>query len=187
MSDGLLAEATCPWWLIPTFDNPLRRWLHPAQRLLAPLVNEGDRVLEPGCGMGYFTLALARLVGPSGKVLALDIQAKMLQGVTFRAKRAGLSERIETQLCEPTRLAVTGPVDFALAFWMVHEVSHREQFLADIRDALRPGGKLLVVEPKIHVSGSNFDRTLSLAEGLGLVPELGPAVRLSRSALFTRS
>ncbi len=54
----------CPWWLCPTFDNPLRRLIHNPDRILAGLVRPGEIALDLGCGMGYFSIPLARLVGP---------------------------------------------------------------------------------------------------------------------------
>lgn len=187
MSTGILAEATCPWWLLPTFDNPLRRWIHPPERILTEFVRPGDTVLEPGCGQGYFTMALARLAGPTGQIVAVDLQERMLAGLRRRAARHGLSERIKPTLCGPDRMGVAGPVDFALGFWMVHEVDDRKGFLGEVRDALRPGGRFLVVEPRVHVSRSNFERTLAIARELGFGIEPGPDVRLSRSAVLVKS
>ncbi|MEN9354430.1 MAG: hypothetical protein RL318_1755 [Fibrobacterota bacterium] len=177
---------TCPWWLLPTFDNPLRRLIHPAEMILAPFVKSGDVVLEPGCGMGYFTMAMAHLVGETGKVIAVDVQSKMLEGLERRARRTGIETRIQAHLCLAESLGIEGPVDFALAFWMVHEVPNRQRFLTDIHHALRPGAALLVVEPRLHVSKRNFDRTLEIGRTLGFRLEEGPHVRLSRSAILRK-
>ena len=76
---------TCPWWLLFTFDNPLRRLIHDPEKILAPYVESGDAVLDVGCGMGYFSLGLAKLVGPEGKVIAADLQPQMLAGLKKRA------------------------------------------------------------------------------------------------------
>ena len=56
-------------------------------------------VVDVGCAMGYFTLPLAGLVGPTGRVIAVDLQARMLRALDRRARRAGLSEPIETRRC----------------------------------------------------------------------------------------
>lgn len=75
-----MAKHVCPWWLGYWLVSPLRRlWEHPV-RMLGPFVREGMLVLEPGCGMGFFTLDLARMVGPRGRVVAVDVQERMLAG-----------------------------------------------------------------------------------------------------------
>ncbi|MBK9577589.1 MAG: methyltransferase domain-containing protein [Fibrobacterota bacterium] len=187
MRDGICAEVTCPWWLLPTFDNPLRRWIHPAERILSPWVKPGETVLEPGCGMGYFTIPLARLVGSQGRVIAVDLQDRMLQGVAVRARRAGMSERIQAMRCESDRLGVVGPVDFAMAFWMVHEVSHREAFLAEILGVMKDQGRFLVAEPRVHVTAANFQRTLDIARSVGFQVVAAPKVGFSRAVVFAKS
>lgn len=187
MHDGICAEVTCPWWLLPTFDNPLRRWVHPAEAILSPWVHPGDIVLEPGCGMGYFTIPMARMVGPQGKILAVDLQQRMLQGLVARARKAQMLERIDAIRVKPDRMGVERSVDFALAFWMVHEVSDREGFLAEIHGALRAGGRLLVAEPRVHVTQANFERTLRIAHGLGFEVVDSPKIGFSRAVVFAKA
>ena len=63
----------CPWWLCYSFDNPLRRFIHDPAHLLAPYVKPGMTVVDVGCGMGYFTIPLARIAGPGGLVIGLDL------------------------------------------------------------------------------------------------------------------
>ena len=89
--------------------------------------------MDVGCGAGYFSLALAEIVGAGGKVLALDIQQKMLEIARRRAERRRLHRRIEFRLCDPDSLGTSEPVDFILAFWMVHEVLNRDAFLEELR------------------------------------------------------
>lgn len=60
-------QHTCPWWLLFTFDNPLRSLVQNPQKMLRPYVKQGDIVLDVGCGMGFFTLGLAELVGQDGR------------------------------------------------------------------------------------------------------------------------
>jgi ubiquinone/menaquinone biosynthesis C-methylase UbiE len=183
---------TCPWWLLFTFDNPLRKLLHDPRTILEPYIHAGDTALDVGCGMGYFTLELARLVRPEGsrnamgRVIAADLQPQMLAGLYQRAVRAGLLESIQILPARPDHIGLDCPLDFALAFWMLHEVRERGKFLQEILDALKPGGRLLIVEPLIHVSSRSFSDTISLAEQLGFTIQARPAIRSSRAVLLNK-
>src|SRR5690242_3798650 len=115
----------CPWWLGYFLINPFRRWRQDPGKILAPFVREGMTVLEPGPGMGFFTLELAKRVGPAGQVIAVDIQSRMLKKLKRRAVKRGLLERIETRLAAPESMAIgdlNGKIDFALAFAVIHEL-----------------------------------------------------------------
>lgn len=63
----------CPWWGGYFLLTPLRRLIENPEELFRPLVRPEMTVFEPGCGMGYFTLPLARMVGPEGTVIAVDL------------------------------------------------------------------------------------------------------------------
>jgi ubiquinone/menaquinone biosynthesis C-methylase UbiE len=177
---------TCPWWLLPLFDNPLRKLVHDPLKILRPFVKTGDTVLDVGCGMGYFSLGLAKLVGETGKVIAADLQPQMLAGLTQRAARAGLEKRIHPQLCQRDKIGVDQPVDFALAFWMVHEVRQRREFLQEIYSLVKPNGKFLIVEPVIHVARADFERTIAISQEIGFKTAGRPQMAASRAVLLTR-
>jgi ubiquinone/menaquinone biosynthesis C-methylase UbiE len=187
MSSNILnKEHTCPWWLIATFDNPLRQLIHNPQQILGDYVKPGEIVLDVGCGMGYFTLGLAALVGPEGTVIAADLQEQMLTGLRKRAERIGLIERIQVHQSKPDQIGVLEQIDFALAFWMVHEVQDPVAFLGEIYTQLKPGGKMLIVEPKLHVSGKAFEQTVNQAKSLGFQVVDLPKVRASRAILVNK-
>jgi tRNA A58 N-methylase Trm61 len=144
-------------------------------------------VLEPGPGMGFFTLELARRVGPKGRVLAIDVQSRMLEHLVRRAKQAGLADRIDARQPSGDHLGIEehrGKVDFALAFAMVHEVPKPEVLFADLHDALKTGGKLLLAEPRGHVRAEAFEASLAIAGNSGFVLESRPAIRRSHAALL---
>jgi SAM-dependent methyltransferase len=168
----------------------LRRLLYDPQAILKPYVVERMTVLEPGPAMGFFTLELARLVGPKGRVIAIDVQPKMLDGLMRRARKANLAERIDARRAMGDRLGIDelqGAVDFALAFAMVHEAVRADILLGDIHDALKPAAKLLLAEPKGHVSADAFEATLAAASEAGFKLESRPAIRRSHAAVLTRS
>ncbi|MFB3886628.1 MAG: class I SAM-dependent methyltransferase [Thermodesulfobacteriota bacterium] len=177
-------NVVCPWWLCFTFDNPLRKLLHNPQAILSPYVHPGDRVIDIGPGMGYFTIPLARLVGPEGRVVAIDVQEKMLSVLKSRAKKNGVSERIETYLASERSLGIHEKADFILAFWMAHEVRDQSSFFGEIRDLLKPEGSLLLAEPILHVPRKYFLRTLNSAIEIGLVVKGSPRIRISHTALL---
>jgi ubiquinone/menaquinone biosynthesis C-methylase UbiE len=174
----------CPWWLIYSFDNPLRRLVHKPEVFLAPYVRPGATVLDIGCGMGYFSMALARLVGPDGRVISADLQPQMLDLLRRRAERQGLADRIIPRKCVVDDINVSEPVDFALAFWMAHEVPDPDRFFAQLRRCLKPGAKLYIVEPRIHVKLEALKRTIARAEGQGFKTWAWPKVRLSRAVVM---
>jgi SAM-dependent methyltransferase len=184
-----MANHVCPWWLGYALVSPLRRlWQRPDQ-ILAPYVRPGMLVLEPGCGMGFFTLDLARMVGPTGRVVAVDLQERMLAGLRRRARRAGLLDRIEARLAGSDRLGVAdlaGLVDVAFALHVVHEVPDIQGFFAEIAAALKPDGRLLFVEPRGHVSEDTFVASLALAEKAGFKIVDRPRIRHEPAALLTK-
>jgi ubiquinone/menaquinone biosynthesis C-methylase UbiE len=134
-------------------------------------------------------LEAARLVGPKGRVVAVDIQSKMLEVLRRRAQRAGLLERLDTRLIKGNDLGIQdlrGKVDFVLAFAMVHEVPDADRFFAETSAALKPGGRMLLAEPSGHVSEEHFASLLLQAQEAGLRPESLPTIRWSRSALLVK-
>ena len=113
------------------------------EEFLRAFVRPGMTVLEPGPGMGFFSLPLAKLVGPLGRVVAVDIQPKMLDNLRRRAAKAGLLSRIETRLARPDSLAIEDlatRVDFVLAYAVVHELPSTETFFREASSALKPRG-----------------------------------------------
>ena len=174
----------CPWWLAYTFDNPLRRLVHDPQKVVGPYLRPGMTALDFGCGMGYFTIAMAKMVGPEGKVLAVDLQPQMLAIMQKRAKRAGVADRIVPVPAEKTRFSLPEPVDFALAMWVVHEVPGMERFLGEVRAVLKPNARFLIAEPKRHVRPAQFEEMMAAARAAGLVEEARPEVRMSMAVVL---
>ena len=175
----------CPWWLCFTFDNFVRKLFHNPENILAPYVHEGDTVLDVGTGMGYFSIPLARMVGDKGKVIAADVQAPMLAALGKRAKKAGVERIIVPHLCEEESIGIREPIDFALAFWMVHEVPNPIKLFQEMRFLLKPKARLLIVEPTIHVTRTMFEETLKRAEETGFTVTENPKIFMSRTAVLS--
>jgi ubiquinone/menaquinone biosynthesis C-methylase UbiE len=144
------------------------------------------KVLDVGPGMGYFTVPMAKLVGTEGEVIAADLQQQMLDGVDSRAFRAGVQERVKLHLVKAESLNIPEPIDFCLAFWMVHEVPDRAHLLNEISESLKKDGLFLMVEPRIHVSKANFSAAVRMAENAGLSLISRPKIFLSYSALLKK-
>ena len=181
-------EHVCPWWLAWTFDNPLRKLFQDPERIVGSIVRDGMTVADIGCGMGYFSVAMAKMVGPGGRVLSVDLQKKMLQYLEKRAVNAGVQDRITTTLGEPNDIKITDSnVDFVLAFWMVHEVMDIPRFFGQVATVLKPGGKMLYAEPRMHVTQKRFEEILGYAKAAGFAVNDGPKVGMSRSVILERA
>jgi len=174
----------CPSRHAWVLNNWLRRLIQNPDRLLASYVRAGQVVADVGCGPGFFTIAMARLVGPTGRVIAADVQPEMFEMTRRHARRAGIEDRITFLRCERDRIGLSEPVDLVLAFYVVHEVPDRARFFAEIRSMLKPDGSFLFVEPKIHVSPAQFQESVRLATEAGLALSSRPSMRFSRACLF---
>ena len=176
----------CPWYCCFTFDNIFRRLVQKPEDILKGLVKEGMTALDIGPGMGYFSIPMAKMVGPEGKILALDVQEKMLSGLKKRAVRNGVEKRIDCRLVRDSHWGIADEADFALSFWMVHEVPNQEEFLSSVFMALKAKGQYLIAEPKLHVSPKNMDNTIGSAKHLGFQVIGKPKIFFSRSVLLQK-
>ncbi|MFH1977613.1 MAG: class I SAM-dependent methyltransferase [Pseudomonadota bacterium] len=183
----LTGDHVCPWWLAYTFDNPLRRLIHNPEKMLNKFIKEGDTVVDIGCGLGYFSIGMAKMVGVKGRVISVDLQEKMLERVRHRAQEKGLLSRITLHKCSSDKLGVNEQADFALGFWMVHEVRNKDAFFNEIVTFLKPGAHFLLVEPKIHVTEPYFRKIADIAVKAGLKQCSEEEVGLSRALLFVKA
>ncbi len=185
-----MAKRVCPWWLGYFLISPLRRWLQDPAAIVEPYIHEGMTVLEPGPGMGFFTLELARRVGPTGRVIAVDVQPRMIGTLKRRLAKAGLSERVDARLAPEDSLGlkdIQGKVDFTLAMAVVHEMPSSEWFFGQAAQAMKPGATLLLAEPSGHVKKEEFEAGLEAAAQVGLRVESRPTIRRSQAALLKKT
>jgi ubiquinone/menaquinone biosynthesis C-methylase UbiE len=180
-------HSVCPWWMGYLLASPVRRlWQDPA-RIVAPFVREGMTVFEPGPGMGFFTLELARQVGASGHVVVVDLQPEMLGRLKRRLSKAGLLERVDIRLAPAHSMGMADlaeTIDLVFAFAVVHEFPSARTFFLEAAESLKPGGRLLLAEPAGHVTAALFESELADAAKAGLHPVDRPPIRRSRAALL---
>src|ERR1700757_2577848 len=147
-----MTHSVCPWWIGYLLASPLRRWLgQDPVKILSPYVREGMTVLEPGPGMGFFTIPLARLVGSSGRVIAVDLQPKMIESLKRRAGKATVLDHIDARVTSAETMGVgdlEGKVDFTLAFAMVHEFPDARHFVAEVARTSKQNARVLLAEPQ---------------------------------------
>lgn len=155
----------CPWWIGYFLLNPLRKLMENPEKILSQHISEGMTVMDFGSAMGYFSIPAAKIVGKTGKVLCVDIQERMLASLKKRAKKKGLDSVIETIVAPNTDLLsqYTNSCDAVLAIHVVHEVPDQAELFKALHSVLKPGGRLIFIEPPGHVSKEDFGKSLTLA------------------------
>jgi len=175
----------CPHQISFFLDNWIRRLIQNPSRIVGPYIQEGDTVMDVGCGPGYFTIDMAKMVGSEGRVIAVDIQAKMLQRVRKKAHKHGVARRIDYHTAGMDRIGLEKKADFILAFYMIHEVPDMTHTLEELKALLNEGGNILAVEPKMHVSKAGFQTMLDDAEEIGLKAIDFPKRKGGRSVVWS--
>ena len=152
-------------------DGRLRRFLYRPDRLAERFVIPGNRVLDFGCGPGFFSREFAKRVGEDGHVFSVDLQEEMLSILREKMSAEGLMPRITTHQCRPDSINfpedLNGTFDAAFTIFVVHEVPDPAKLFLEIADLLKPGGTLFYTEPPFIVSGKEFRENLALAEEAG--------------------
>lgn len=191
-----LGPKVFPMEMAPALDGPGRdAWQHPDEVVAALRIRAGDRVADVGCGTGYFTLRFVRAVGPTGRVVAVDLQQGMLD---LLAGRLGEDDvRVVTLRCndrDPSRpLEPADALDVVFCANTLHEVDDADApaFVASMAAGLAPGGRLALLDwaPKPMRLGPPLEhritpeRVRELARGAGLVPSEEIALLATHSFL----
>lgn len=176
-------------WIDRILTKPIRYLFETPARLLKGYVKHGTTVLDVGCGTGYYSLGMARSVGPKGRVIAVDIEAEAIAALRRKAEEAGLSERIETRICSAQNLGIpdlSGQVDFALAVYVIHHARDASSLMNDVHRALKQGGKFLVVEPRHHASPADCESTEAAARGAGFALADYPKLKRDWAVIFVK-
>jgi ubiquinone/menaquinone biosynthesis C-methylase UbiE len=168
-------------------DISLRKLFQDPRKILKPFIREGMAVADLGCGPGFFTIEMAKMVGKTGKVTAVDLQDGMLDIVRKKVSNSDLQNIIIFHKCHADKIELTESFDFILIFYMLHEVPDQSAFLNEVFYLLKPRGRVLIVEPKFHVTKNDFDSSKMIMEKTGykIVEEL--KVFLSRSVVLEKN
>jgi SAM-dependent methyltransferase len=140
--------------------------------------------------MGFFTLEIAKLIGPSGRVVAVDVQPRMIEVLKRRAHKGGLLNRIDARVVNPASMQLAdldAVVDFVFAFAVVHELPSAASFFSEAARAMKSGADLLLAEPAGHVRGAEFAEQIKNAADEGLKVFNRPSINRCIAALLRKS
>jgi ubiquinone/menaquinone biosynthesis C-methylase UbiE len=177
-------------WIDRILARPIRHLFETPKRLLKDYVKDDMTVLDIGCGSGYYSLGMAELVGSKGRIISVDTQADAIVALRQKAERAGLSGRIETRVCSEKSLDISdmaGEADFAVAVYVVHHAADVAGLMSSVYEALKPGGKFLVIEPKHHASPTECEATEAVARGAGFAIAAYPHLKRNWAVVFLKS
>jgi ubiquinone/menaquinone biosynthesis C-methylase UbiE/dienelactone hydrolase len=165
-------QLPCPSWLAWVLDNPIMDLVAGTQATLDRIgVRPGERVLDVGSGPGRLSIPAARRVGPTGKVVAVDVQPGMLARLQGNATQAGLTNLEAHQMDITTANSLeSNSFDRAWLVTVQGEIPDKETALRTIYHALKPGGTLSITEifPDPHYQ--RHETVLSLAQAAGFDP-----------------
>ncbi len=121
-------------------------WQRPDEVMDALGIAEGSVVADLGAGGGWFTIRLARRVGPNGRVYAEDVQHEMLEAIRRRVEREGLSKNVERKLGTAVDPGLpAGVLDAALIVDTYHEMDQPVALLKNLARSLKPNGRIGIV------------------------------------------
>lgn len=180
-------ERLCPVELAGSLDSRMRRWLQNPRKILAPYIKEGMSVLDIGCGPGFFSTEIAKIVGTKGKVFAADLQDGMLQIIKNKISGTELENIIRLHKTGEDKINLPEKVDFIFAFYVVHEIPNKENLFKELKNILSENGQILIVEPMGHVSRRAFESTMEIAKNAGFETNRGIKILLSRNVILTHT
>lgn len=184
MADEALGRV-CPPSVIKWLNSPLRKLIQNPKKILRAFVKPGDVVVDLGCGGGIFSVVLAKMVGENGRVIAADLQQEMLDITRDYAAKKGVLERVTLHRCSGDNIGLSGEkVDFVLVFYVVHEAPNRKEFFRQVSQIMKPDAHFLLIEPKHHVTPSQYESIIQEAQLANLKFLKEAKVAFSRSAVF---
>ncbi len=122
-------------------ESENRKRLLPAEEILATIgIKEGDTLIDFGCGIGYFSIPAAKLVGEQGKVIAIDISDEMISELEKRSEGFRNLDIVKSD-------DISGfKGDIILLVTVLHEVDNAKKFIERCFDALNPQGRIIIID-----------------------------------------
>lgn len=141
-----MARYDADW--IDSMLRPERRGAFPAEHTLAELAPRPDSVIaDVGCGPGYYTIPAARLLGPTGRVYAIDLEPRMTERVQQRAALEGLGHIVKTIRGDRERIPLEDETaDLTIAALLLHDLTERLAMVRDLARVTRNGGRVVAIE-----------------------------------------
>jgi len=174
----------CPVEKAGGLDNSIRKLLQNPQKILKLYIKKGMTILDLGCGPGFFSIEIAKMLFDSGKVIAADLQEGMLNKVRKKIEGTEFEKRITLHKCQEESIDINEKVDFVLAFYMIHEVPNQEKLFKELKLILKPNGLLFITEPKFHVSRKSFDSMIDKIKDIGFEIKERPKIFFSRTIIL---
>lgn len=187
---GEVIDMTVSRWLDHiTIAGPLRLIFQNPKKVLGDYIKPGMAVLDIGCGEGFFSIGMAKLVAPDGKAVCIDLKSEAIEKLKARAIKAGLSNSTDARVCNRNNLGVgdlDGCIDFALAFYVVHHAADIPGLMTQVYRALKPAGRFLIVDPKHHASKEYCEHIESEGREAGFYITGHPKLIRNWAVLLTR-
>ncbi len=155
-----------PAWRSWILDNWIRKIGQNPEKILQGLINPGDTAADIGCGPGFFTITMARMAGEKGRVIACDLQDEMLGKVRKKAERQKIRNIFYVKT-EKDKINISDKLDFALCFYIVHEIPDGLAFFKEMSGLMKPEGKILLAEPAKWVDEEEFNGSIGNAKEAG--------------------
>jgi ubiquinone/menaquinone biosynthesis C-methylase UbiE len=121
-------------------------WQKPDEVVAALGLEPGQNVADIGAGSGYFSVRLARAAGPAGNVYAVDIQQDLIDHLAARAQAEGLANLAPTLGSPHDPALAASSVDLIFICDVAHHIENRQAYYAKLANALRPGGRIAIVD-----------------------------------------
>lgn len=179
-------DHVCPLSHAGKLTSWLRRMVHNPDKIISGFVKPGNVVMDIGCGPGFFSTELAKIVGIEGVVFAIDLQREMLDLARNNAQRAGVDSQMIFHQCSQDQLGLTDKADFILIFWVLHEIPNKDKIFAQLSNGITEKGTILISEPLVHVRKREFMEIYDLARRHQLDAEPYKGIPLSRSMILRK-